>query len=62
MLAPFCNQGPVAGVTVFGTRGGDSGHWLSHLVLYPILNLLQCLSFLTRDLKFVAVHFPLDAD
>src|ERR1700674_3597145 len=62
MLVPFWNQEPAAGVTVFGTRGSDSGHCFSPSRSLGNSEHLENPPGLIGDLKFVAVHFPLDAD
>jgi hypothetical protein len=70
MLAAYWDEAPAAGLTVFGTGGGDSGHSFSPsrssgdaqpLAMLQVNPARQSLD-LIGDLKFVAVHLPLDAN
>jgi hypothetical protein len=62
MLEVYGHQAPEAGVTVFGTRGGDSGHWFSPSRSLGRSRHFAALEGLIGDLKFVAAHFPLDSN
>ena len=63
MLTESGNQTPAAGVTVFGTGRGDSGHCLEPFSLIrPFGNFLQKTPRLIGDLEFIADNLPLDAN